>query len=379
MVSVPGYDVITPFTTIASVSNMSLKEVADSANLPYDIVSTDYVAAKDTRAESSDASASQVHLVARTMVSQLGSMSENHGQSEELVTAGQNISEFVVNLDTDQHNPDEISLLVADNEVDGTQLRVSSEEGFYTTPTQEEEKEGAKLHHRYEASISQSFFRGDGVINWAYNTENNEVCEVLENGDLDDCADLNEEDDEIFDETIYVSRDLMLNVAIEEGYSGDVLVYTTYDLGNESSWQPWTQGMLEGKTWYFLTDMEDSFGPIDPELAERTFHEDGRVKDVILGGDEVGETLEGKWKLVDGKLVLEWLEDGQVTDTETYSYAPGNDDIFLAIHNNDDARNHDFDVWDTGLPALMIKEQTMAETIFKKWVCAAEMDLCEAE
>ncbi|WP_318520213.1 hypothetical protein [Photobacterium leiognathi] len=95
MVATAGKEVITPFTTLANIQNLTLDELAAKYNLDSSVISGDYIEAKQS--DETKESAIKAHALARSIVTQLDeTITET---SENIETINTNIEKVSVEID----------------------------------------------------------------------------------------------------------------------------------------------------------------------------------------------------------------------------------------------------------------------------------------
>ncbi|WP_318455881.1 hypothetical protein [Photobacterium leiognathi] len=113
MVATAGKEVITPFTTLANIQNLTLDELAAKYNLDSSVISGDYIEAKQS--DETKESAIKAHALARSIVTQLDeTITET---SENIETINANIEKVSVEIDN-LINDDKI------NEVDQSDFQI---------------------------------------------------------------------------------------------------------------------------------------------------------------------------------------------------------------------------------------------------------------
>ncbi|WP_261816978.1 hypothetical protein [Vibrio gallicus] len=254
MIAVNTEQLITPFTSIAKMSDLSVEDIASEIGVTVEELTSDYVASDDTK----------VHLYARTLASQLNYKSVEDA-SKTLMSVVKETKSLIEQLEQDHGSDFDFSTITVDIEIDyngnvnaSSLPRVSNLSDFL-----EISKDSQSLPI-YSASLNPSYFDQEGIFLATFKdgatTSGNETWKYEIDG-----LQLIFEDGEV-DEFIYVSNHLALGVVTGDK---DLNIYAQQDLITNGKF---TENELVGKTLYFVADDSTGVNP-DPMFAELKFEE----------------------------------------------------------------------------------------------------------
>lgn len=254
MAAVNTEQLITPFTSIAKMSDLSIEDIAAEIGVSVAELTSDYVAADDTK----------VHLYARTLASQLGYQSTSD-TSQTLMEVAKQTKSLIDKLEQENGSDFDFSTITVDVDIDADgnvnveELpRVADLSDFL-----EISKDGEPLPI-YWASLNPTFFADEGMFEATFS--DGVVSSEGELGSYEiDGLKLTFEEDEA-DEFIYLSNHLALGVVTADK---DLNIYAQQDLITDGQF---SDSEFVGRTLYFVADDSTDATP-DPMLVELKFSE----------------------------------------------------------------------------------------------------------
>ncbi|UXI01370.1 hypothetical protein [Photobacterium sp. TY1-4] len=338
----PGSAQVTPFTTLATLKNVSLSTLASQLSLPESVISGDFVAQK-----AGNPDAVYAHLMARSLVPQLaGTLAENDvpALETELALIKTEIDRQV-NLGTDL-NAIEVRI---DHQGQAVTKRLTGDlagyldnKSFWFIPMTNVDFIPVPVTFKdqiYSSSISDRVF--------PYTVEDN----VLRF-------------DRFSDTFIHASEDLALSLSEE----GRLYLWSEQDFWEQVL--PLTAERFAGKTWYHLRDLGWSDTETKPALTKLDFAENNGVtvtpqgEAAITGSWEmVTLTLADKSTLLTLRITLPegTNSEGLAGETQWTLGAVLDAGELIMVFNND-----------SGLAAddLLFQDPAFARSVAEAWVAA---------
>ncbi|MGR5147890.1 hypothetical protein ACQKP8_15255 [Photobacterium alginatilyticum] len=342
MTAEAGSKVVTPFTTLAAIENLSLPELAAKLNLPEEVISGDYVASKaDTEVAQE---AKKAHAVARSLTLELGStISESQGESDKLITKSNDI---ITVVDTAINNGDELDdvLISFDDSGSASQIQMP--------PTVKEHFTGKTF---YSVSTNGSYFKREGMVTATF--KDTEV------HDLDDSGKITKKwpityttngfkGGDGLDEVIYMSDAFTMVVTSDN----DMIFYTETNIDNGFTAQAATENMFKGKTLYHLWD-DSTNSKARPTFVTLKFDATDNVVDVI----EDGETRQQDWLISDsGQMIIQGVMEGD--DWVIQPTNLGNDDFTVFYEGT----------YNESIPYFFTANKDLAHSLYDEWYSLAQ-------
>ena len=337
LIAAAGSKVVTPFTTLASVQGKTLDQVASELNLPAEMISGDYVAMK-----ASDNKAKEVHLLARSVTSELApSVKDN--QATELTATTEKIQKEIdtqVNAGADLEN---ITIEIDDSGKASSVTIIQSLDAYL----KDGDSQFISMNQAY--AIDEGIFKvavsGEGKLALTdkdgkeetinYTTEGNTL--VVSSG-------ANSERDTF----IYIAENISLAVTEDS----DLILWTKGDLQKS---QPLAASYFEGKTWYYLSDDAPSQSKdAQPMVAKMVFGKD-KVTITEPYSTKPTESMDLPWKMDGDKLFIDFPEGDSDFSVTLYL----EDKNMMAVYNYSESR--------MGVYDLFIKHEDMAKNLYNKW------------
>jgi len=315
-----GSKVVTPFSTTARATNMSLTDLAAMLNLPESVIDSDYTA-------TNSADAINAHLYARSIAQRLteDSSTLNAASLEasltEISTAVQSIDDadkatrYVDSNGTVQGMPPAIQSLLANKT-------------FYVVSTNETRfSQNSGNFSRAEFTDNTLSINSGSAINVQY----------VRNGFT-----FNEGSTVAYEEVIYANSDKVMLVIAEQG---DLNLYTSENISAGLPTENATSELFagtEGQKLYYLFDDSSNATP-RPTLVEFDFNTDGSA--TLREEGQNDRTI--SWSISNNKLNL-------LGDQVTPAFIT--DDIVIATVSGD-----------AGYPHLFIKDRDLAVNLLNDW------------
>lgn len=339
MVAHAGSTFVTPFTTMATVSEMTMEELANELSMELEIISSDYVGTKANEDNTISEEAKKAHLMARSLTSELAPKVSDNDASQLSKSANTISAEINKSINEDK-NLDTITIEIDDDGNAESVEIISSLESYL-----EDEKP------LYFASLNNTYVQQEGISTIEFNNGNYTVSNDKGGPDTgsyrvnnDDLIHV-DEDGEFTEAFIYVSHSTSLAVTSDD----DLNFWTKVDITSDATIPPvFTQTMLENQVWYFLDDDSD-----DKEVVRMMAKMDFSADQVII--TEGGNTETLPYNITqDGNLYIDFPD--------------GDRDLNVEIVTND---KHMLTVAESylGKPtySLMIKDEQLANSIWSKW------------
>ncbi|MBV7263317.1 hypothetical protein KCG43_15020 [Photobacterium sp. WH24] len=261
-----GQTILTPFSTLAYLNDLSLADYAASLNLDASLLNQDYVALK-----SSNPDAKKVHLYARTMNAMLGAtLSENDLEGQKIWI--QNLKNKVQELENNHADFDAVTLTLdkksgqfsRSDRVKGIQPFLEGQSAIFLD-----------FLNVSEAIPHRLVFRDGKVTESSLNFIRPDAPYEVSGTSMKIAADL---DNEI--EFLYVTPDIALAyLYVYESRKYLIFWYNETDFFDQTT--DLTLDDFVGQTWYFLQDAAGPGAkpnePHVPELNELTFISETRV------------------------------------------------------------------------------------------------------
>lgn len=346
-------DIVSPFSTLASLNSMSMEALADHIDVDADVIKSDFVAAKAVQKTSEDAK--EAHLVARSVVrllpedlSQLlGNASHNEALLSDTVTIS-NIADDVAldNIDNLIIEKDESGFVVSDTtKNDNDEVTPEPEPAPATLQTTLEQGNGQWYSGSFNSELLNdetvelfTFTNGTvsaGASTFSYTIEGNTIIAEGEKTHI-----------------IYSSDSLILGL---DPKAQDMVFFAKhYDLSQENA-AAFSAEALSNQTLYAVMDDNASgYQSPEPMLIKQTFKSDGKV---VFESMLNNESFEGTWSVNDaGVLTVVSVDEGN-TKTEHYYRSKSTADVYLVRAE----LNHT-------LPMAVTTNYETAKAIFDKFV-----------
>ncbi|GAB3517476.1 hypothetical protein [Photobacterium alginatilyticum] len=342
MTAAAGSNVVTPFTTLAAIENLSLPELAAKLNLSEEVISGDYVASKADTGVAQEAK--KAHAVARSLTLELGStISESQGESDKLITKSNDI---ITVLDTAINNGDELDDVLISFDDSGSASQIPM------PPTVKEHFTGKTF---YSVSTNGSYFKDEGMVTATFTD--------TEVHDLDDSGKVIEEwpityttngfkGGDGLDEVIYMSDAFTMVVTSDN----DMIFYTVTNIDNGFTAQAATETMFKGKTLYHLWD-DSTNKKARPTFVTLKFDATDNVVDVI----EDGETRQQDWSISDnGQMIIQGVMEGD--DWVIQPTNLGNDDFTVFYEGT----------YNESIPYFFTANKDLALSLYDEWYSLAQ-------
>ncbi|PMJ92986.1 hypothetical protein BCU12_06675 [Vibrio sp. 10N.261.55.A7] len=265
-------NVVTPFTTMAKARGITTAELAAELNISVDVVSSDYVSAKDTPSSARDAKVA--HALARSLVNELPTN--------------------FVDLDGE-------SLRTSSNSIKTAIDSYENSNGADSLNTVDFVLNGATVTNETVISDLKSYLVGDSPTRWHFVSMN----------------------------TSYATGEGVFMIEFGED-TYDIAQGDAWEYGNSYSIDgndlivdgaDFTREKFEGKTWHFIIDDSQTQTP-DPMLLEITFNANGSTSTIYGNSEETGT-----WDLSDGNLTI---DDG-AGDVAEFSYVLNSSHLMVMI------------------------------------------------
>ncbi|WP_305370520.1 hypothetical protein [Photobacterium leiognathi] len=318
-----GVEVISPFSTTAYNTDKTLEELATELNLPLEVLSSDYVAKKNSEETESDAK--KIHALARTLTKSI----INKTDSEKLVdiakTTLEDINEYINNAE----DLDKFEV------IDTLKDRLTSET-FTVIHTNE-------LQFKEEGVFTDVTFNDTEVS--VVNNGKKESHTIKYNDDSFQVA------NDSLDYIVHFSSDWMLIKTTQNELSLFIEKDSTEKL---NEYVALTESDFVGRTLYHFWD-DSTTGTPDPDFVTLKYSSEGNEVTILEGGEE----SKFSWKIdSDGNLVIEGAADGSdIIMSKTA--ASDLDDEFL-IFNYGTSEN-------IQIPYFATENKTLADNIFEQW------------
>lgn len=311
-----GATVVTPFSTVARATNMSLTDLAATLNLPESVIDSDYTA---TNSEETI----NAHLYARSIAQRLTEDSSSldavslEASLTEISTAIQSINDadkatrYVDSSGAVQNMPPAIQSLFANKT-------------FYVVSTNE------TRFSRDSSNYSRAEFTDNTL---SINSESPIDVQYVRNGFT-----FIEGSKTAYEEVIYANSDQLMLVIAEQG---DLNLYTSTNISAGLPTENATSDLFTGK-FYYLFDDSSNVTP-QPTLVEFDFNKDGSAKVREKGQNDRIIS----WSINNNKLNL-------FGDQVTPAFIT--DDMIVVTVSGD-----------AGYPHLFIKDRDLAVNLLNDW------------
>lgn len=342
MTAAAGSNVVTPFTTLAAIENLSLPELAAKLNLPEAVIAGDYVASKANADVAQEAK--KAHAVARSLSLELGNtISESQGDSSKLLTKS---SEIITVVDTAVNNGDELDDVLITFDDSGAANKAEM------PPTVKEHFTGNTFS---SISTNEAYFKKEGLVTATFTD--------TEVHGLDDSGKVIGEwpitytsngfkSSDGLDEVIYMSDAFTLVVTADN----DMIFYTETNIDNGYTAQAATEAMFKGKTLYHLWD--DSTGSkARPTFVTLKFDPTKNVVDVI----EDGKAKQQEWSISNtGQMIITEVMQGK--DWVIQPTTLGNDDFTVFYEGT----------YNESIPYFFTENKDLAVSLYDEWYSLAQ-------
>lgn len=339
MTAPAGSSVVTPFTTLAAIENLSLTELATKLNLPEAIIAGDYVASKANSESAQEAK--KAHVLARSLTLELGNtISESQNDSGELLTKS---SEIITVVDTAVNNGDELDDVLVTFDGSGTAGKTQM------PPTVKEHFSGNTF---YSVSTNDAYFADEGLMTSTFT--DTEVHDLDDNGQVAGIWPItytsNGFKGDGLDEVIYMSDAFTLVVTS----SNDMYFHTQTNIDDGFAALTADEATFKGKTYYHLWD-DATTKKARPSFVTLTFD----PTDNLVIVEEKGKSETVSWSITNGQLVIKGTMDGDdwVIQPTTLS----NDD-FIVFYEGESNES---------IPYFFTENKDLAVSLFDEWYSLA--------
>jgi len=341
MTAAAGSNVVTPFTTLAAIENLSLPELAAKLNLPEAVIAGDYVASKSDTDVAQEAK--KAHAVARSLTLELGNTISESQNDSELLTKSNKI---ITVVDTAVNNGDELDEVLISFDDSGTPNKIPmpptvkehfSGNTFYSISTNEDyfKHEGLNIAKFTDTEIHDINFNGEVVGKWpiTYTTNGFKGSDGL-------------------DEVIYMSDAFTLAVTADN----DMIFHTQTNIDNGYTAQAATEAMFKGKTLYHLWD-DSTTKKARPTFVTLKFDPVKSVVDII----EDGKTTQHEWSITNkGQMIVQGVMEGD--DWVIQPTNLGNDDLTVFYEGADNE----------SIPYFFTANKDLAVSLYDEWYSLAQ-------
>lgn len=323
---------VTPFTTLAYVSDKTLEEVAAELSLSVEAISGDYVSMKQ---DNENIDASKVHAIARSVTTALPAQVKNIEQStlQASVVAITDKVESIVNTGQDL-NKINIEL---NEKGQAVSKPIYTLESYFSVGEEMWSTSLNKAYATYEGIDHATVTAKGEMTTLRYNSGEEEVFSFGIDGD-----DLTGEDGGERDTFIYLSHDVSIAVP---NSAGDMILWSKKDIRTQEDVFSET---FAGKTFYFISDDSTTNEP-DPMMAKMVFSD----SEVII--TENGESMEPlQWQITnEGSLLID--------------FPTKDNDMNFKIMAKDRNIMVTKDMSVDGMFGLFITNESLANSLMQKW------------
>ncbi|HIF9373781.1 TPA: hypothetical protein ACX6RV_003991 [Photobacterium damselae] len=332
--------VVTPFTTLAKIKNISISDLASELELPEDVISGDYIALKKHNSDGIKAHYIARALAAAKMPMDVSTINEIINESKRRIL----------------HSINNNTLDELDNK-----LLIINDDGKFIEQVQIKDLEQhlVKKDNWHNGSLNSQLLSNDGIQKVSFKdglmhfyhdtgTIEESIKYKLENNKLYAMID-NQKDES--DEFVYASEKLLLSVA--DGI-GDLIFWTEDDLSDSFNASNMTLEMFKGKTWYYLADDSTDSNP-SFALIQLIFSNDNDQTVIIKEGNE---TQKGAWSIVS-------VTDGLGTHTNlNIDLKDSSDPMSLALVTNANDLLLTSEISNKNQYSLLTKNEDLAEGLY---------------
>ncbi|MCW8329483.1 hypothetical protein MD588_11775 [Photobacterium sp. SDRW27] len=341
LIAKAGSKVVTPFTTMASVQDMTLDELAAELNLPSEVISGDYVIMK-----ASDKKAKEAHLLARSVTNKLAPSVKNNDAQEltkttetlrkaiaDSINAGDNLDSIVIEID-ESGQANSIDIITSlDAYLKDNTLFMASLNNAYAA------EEGIAQISFKDGMLSFKNDKND-IFSTPYSVENNTL-KHIEEGETSE------------EEFVYISQSTSLSVTPQ----GDLNFWTTVDLNKDYKALDMVTASFVDQTWHYLDD-DSTNKKAHPMLASMTFHKDGTA--TVSEAGEADFTL--NWEVKE-------TTDSEFGTIQTLSLSANefNDMNLMLVTKDNSIMTVNNLAREKAAFSLLVKDKAMADSIMAKW------------
>jgi|GEM_PF-1417522 len=342
LIAEPGQTVISPYTTLAKVNNLSLEALAAELNLETEVISGDYIKLKQQPA--SKAAAQKAHLVARSLTQQLpDSILKATNQKDLLIGNSKKIitkADLIINQ--------------APNSIDDKVLKLDKQGDFIEESMPPSIQQALVGKQFFATSTNQYYFKEEGLTKVKFDnsqvTITNDAGKTLAPETIQYSSKGYRSTNGDIDEKVYYASDTLSLVITKEN---DLQLLSTLDFSEGYQKQDFTRDQLVGKTWYYFFDSSNTKNAHVVD-ATFTFEQDGKVT-VGSVGDKFAPTI-SNWSIENGTLVIaqhdDWKEDKRINMTNLTS-----NQLSLVYLGNSNL----------SLPKFMTTNEAMAKALLQEW------------
>lgn len=322
-------NVVTPFTTLDVLdTTRTMTDIAAELNLPESVLSGDYVASEDV-------AKAHVHALARGIVTQLATNKDTNDVST-LYTQTTAINKYI-NTELGNANVDLNTVNIVMNSGVITHNKLVRQLSDFL--------ESGEV---FMASLDVGFYAKEGVIKASFSngqvTTNNFTQSYVIEGDK---LRMTSDGRTGTDQYIYTSEDFALSIPLADK---DLIISSHTDFGQEVS--KWNKIDLIGQTVYLLFDDAGSAVSETRRTITKLVFSDSTVEIT-----EEGKSFEMPWKInVDGSLEIDGVSTGFAERKITFTKLISDQNITLLS-----------DLIGGRPLTLMLKDESLAQTIFDKW------------
>lgn len=345
MMATAGSDVVTPFTTLAAVKEITIDELAAELNLPKELIAGDYVAGKTVQDTKQDAQ--KVHAVARSVTSELGSSIEaSKKESDQLLKQSGDIVKAVDEAINNSQQLDDIVITFDDagkaviNDMPPTvkEYFVGSDKTFYSISTNE-------VYFRREGLSKLTFAANEVTVTDDNGKPETFPIEFTTNGFKTSDG---------IDEAIYMSDAFSLVVTPDD----DMIFYTQTNIDNGYTAITATDAAYRGKTFYHMWD-DSTTDNADPDFVTIAFAKEGDAVTITEGT----KTWKQTWKIENEALVISG-NDMMDDDSDWVLHPTTISDKDFTVHYEGKSNEN--------IPYFFTDNKALAQGIYDKWQSLAQ-------
>ncbi|MCG3865193.1 MULTISPECIES: hypothetical protein [unclassified Photobacterium] len=356
MTATAGKTVITPFTTLASIQNLTIDELAAKYNLDSSVISGDYIEAK--KAEDTKESAVKAHALARSIANQLDETIS--ATKDDIDTINKNIEKVSSEIDNLINND---KLDVVDNtdfninDGDVSQVKIINE----LKPYLENGGEWYYLREGYDALYKITFEKNQKkYYQVGFSEQYIESYSISKNKLYVN----NTQSSSYIEGFLYLSDNFSLT---HINSNDNILLLTKNNLESISPIEINISDLINNNHYFIFND--DDYG-VDESFAQLKFSSDNSFTST-----EDGNTESGSWSIVDYTLpdtavitkALELKFPDEEDKTEKWILLEKNDDA-MVFGSYTTSESHEFDERsELHLQGFSFHNKNTATSIFNQW------------
>ena len=338
--------IITPFTTLAKINDITMETLA--AQLGYDtaLINSDYVKAKET-----NATAEQVHLLARSSMTTLNDTVVNSIKNKQVITQGvTTINNKVDELVNAGNNLNDIVIDASGNStpMPPTLTRYLADTTLYQFSTNEfwfEHDLYSKMVFK-DNTLTATTSQGEHIADLPINITNNTYTA---------------KGTELEEEFIYFSHDFSLIVTSDGAMDFATTDASIIDDNTNTvnfNFIPATTSMFQGKDIYWLIDDAENSPTANVSLIEFSFDEIGDTGRYVNGNIKGGFS----WYInADNQLTI--VRDSEAKDW-IFQPVMTNDDMIVSVMRHAPLEAHKY----SRIPMFLINNKDLAESLKQEWI-----------